>query len=127
MNEKKTYLTPLQKLSKQAAFTLLELLTTVSVIGILSAIAIPQFAEYKAKGFDARAKADLRDVAAAEEAYYSENFHYVDCDQDTCPILLPELNYLSEGVILQFTAASDGFTGTASHPKGSGSIFTWEQ
>lgn len=115
------------RLKRESAFTLIELLTTVSIIGILSAIALPQFAEYKGKGFDARAKSDLRNVAAAEEAYFSENFTYVDCDQDTCPVLLPELNYLSEGVILQFTATANGFTGTATHPQGSGSVFTWTQ
>lgn len=119
--------TTFRKFKRQAAFTLIELLTTISLVGILSAIALPQFSEYKAKGFDARAKSDLRNVAAAEEAYYSENFTYVDCDQDSCPVLLPELNYLSEGVILQVTATAAGFTGTATHPQGSGSVFTWDQ
>jgi type IV pilus assembly protein PilA len=59
-----------------AGFTLIELLVVIAIIGILAAIAIPQFAAYRAKGFDARAASDCRNTATAEEAYFVTNTTY---------------------------------------------------
>ncbi|HXG51862.1 MAG TPA: prepilin-type N-terminal cleavage/methylation domain-containing protein [candidate division Zixibacteria bacterium] len=65
--------TPLQS---QSGFTLIELLVVVAIIGILAAIAIPQFSEYRKRGYEAQVKADLRNAATAEEAYFTQNFTY---------------------------------------------------
>lgn len=111
---------------KEKGFTLIELLVVIAIIGILAAIAIPQFAEYRARGFDARARSDLRNVATAEEAYFVDNEAYVACTQATCPGLLPGIDALSDGVTLSMAlAGATAFTGSSSHSKGR-LTFLWD-
>ena len=112
--------------STTRGFTFIELLVVIAVIGILAAIAIPKFAQYRARGFDSRARADLHNVATAEEAYYTDNTVYLDCDESDCTSLLPGNFGPSEGVRLRITAAAESFTGTATHPGGTGITCNWD-
>ncbi len=57
----------------EQGFTLIELLVVVAIIGILAAIAIPQYATYKQQAADSKAKSDLHNMATAMEAYYGSN------------------------------------------------------
>ena len=108
----------------EKGFTLIELLVVIAIIGILAAIAIPQFAAYRARGFDARAKSDLRNVATAEEAYFADNEKYKDCSSAGCNIL-PGIKALSAQVTLAITSTTTGFTGTSTSAKGTGVTCNW--
>ena len=110
----------------EKGFTLIELLVVIAIIGILAAIAIPQFAEYRARGFDARARSDLRNVATAEEAYFVDNEVYKSCTNGSCATDLPGIGALSSGVTLQITASGSGFTGTSTHAQGTGVTCNWD-
>ncbi len=57
-------------------FTIIELLIVVIIIGVLATIAIPKFANTKAKAFDATAVSDLRNAMVALEAYFADNLTY---------------------------------------------------
>jgi type IV pilus assembly protein PilA len=60
---------------QEQGFTLIELLVVVAIIGILAAIAIPQYAAYKQQAADSQAKSDLHNMATAMEAYYGSNLN----------------------------------------------------
>lgn len=107
-------------------FTLIELIVAIGIIGILAAIAVQQYAIYKAQGFDARAKTDLRNLASAEEAYFVDNEVFLSCTDSDCATLLPGIVALSDGVTVEVTAAAESFTATAEHPQGSGATCSWD-
>jgi type IV pilus assembly protein PilA len=61
----------LTKLRSRKGFTLIELLIVVAIIGILAAIAIPQFSAYRVKAYNSAATSDLRNLKTALEQWYN--------------------------------------------------------
>ena len=57
-------------------FTLIELMIVIAIIGILAAIAIPQFSAYRTRSYNSAANADIRNAATAQEAYYVDHQSY---------------------------------------------------
>lgn len=64
------------KKSNKKGFTLVELLVVVAIIGILAAIAIPQFASYRKKAQDSASLSDAKRIQTEAEAYYADEQHY---------------------------------------------------
>src|SRR5260221_12571970 len=74
-------------------FTLIELLIVVVIIRILAAIAIPKFANTKAKAYIASMKSDLRNLVTAEEAYFADSVKYSATTSCTTPPTVATVNF----------------------------------
>lgn len=70
------------KRNSEEGFTLIELMIVIAIIGILAAIAIPQFAAYRTRSYNSAAESDVRNIATAQEAYYVDNSTYSNAVTD---------------------------------------------
>jgi len=104
-------------------FTMIELLVVVAIIGILSAIALPQYAALRARGYNSRVESDARNASTSEEAYFVDNNVYSN-NCATLPDFKP-----STGVTCSATTKAcgtgSGFTITTTHPQATKTC-TWD-
>jgi prepilin-type N-terminal cleavage/methylation domain-containing protein len=99
----------------EGGFTLIELLVVIAIIGILAAIAIPQFAAYRRRGFEAQATSALKNMATAQEAYFVTNNAYSSCGGAVCTSGTPP-GWNATGVVnVTSSGGTTGFTLTATH------------
>lgn len=103
-------------------FTLIELLVVTSIIGLLASIAIPQYASFRARGFDAKVQSTVRHAATGEEGYYTTNLTYTTNAAD-----LREMVF--DDVVITITPGNSGniatsFRITGSHPRAS-HTYSW--
>ncbi len=93
-----------KRVKGQKGFTLIELMIVVAIIGILAAIAIPNFLRYQAKSRQSEAKTNLGAVFVAETAYFSENSRYGS---------FSEIGYALAGTTNRYTYRSPAIGGAA--------------
>ena len=64
------------RLKAEGGFTLIELLVVIAIIGILAAIAIPQFSAYRRRGYDSDVKSNVKNSSTSQEAYFTDKNTY---------------------------------------------------
>ena len=82
----------------KSGFTLIELLIVIAIIGILSAIGISQYTQYKIRAYDAHSKQALKDMHLLCNAYWIDN----DCSEECS---LPKIKDAAYGFNQNFDLA----------------------
>jgi prepilin-type N-terminal cleavage/methylation domain-containing protein len=99
------------RVRRKHGFTLIELLIVMVIIGILVAVLIPRWANSRDRALQAAMNSDLRNLATAEESYFSDSASYTTS-------LSALIGFRSsQGVTVAINQASTGgWSATASHP-----------
>ena len=97
-------------------FTLIELMITVAIIGIIASIAIPNFIRYQARARRSEAFSNVASMARAQKAYQAEHNAFVDIVEETGEPSLPDPALYDDGLLgpttMPWDAAASGFFDT---------------
>jgi len=97
-------------------FTLIELMIVVAIIGILAAIAIPNFLKFQAKSKQSEAKTNLKAVLTAETSYFGEYNQYGTFNTvNWSPVGTRQLYayFITDGTTPEYNSAPVVYPGTA--------------
>lgn len=101
--------------NREMGFTLIELMIVIAIIGILAAIAVPNFMQYRQNAFNSKTMSDIKNAMTAQESYYFDNSSYAASVTD-----LEAIGWKSSAdVVFDISAASaTGYTMAAFHTAG---------
>jgi prepilin-type N-terminal cleavage/methylation domain-containing protein len=105
------------------AFTLIELLIVIIVIGILAGLGLPQYLKTKERALDDEATVNLKIIQAAEKIYHMETGVYQACANNACLNNNLKLS-LPQGSARNWRYYTDA-AGTAAAERLSGTPRTW--
>jgi len=88
---------------RQQGFTLIELMITVAIIGILSSIAVPSYMSYVTKSKRTEAKTELLRIAQLQESYYVQNLSYAKALNGTVGLGFPGASQTTESGLYSIT------------------------
>ena len=103
----------------EKGFTLIELMIVIAIIGILAAIAIPQFSAYRQRSYNSGAQADLRNAATAQEAYFVDYSSYSGTVSDLEGSSYGLYTTENVTIAIPSTSSADGYTMSSYHSSGS--------
>ena len=79
------------------AFTLIELIVVIAIIGILASVIYPSFSNYQKKSRDGKIKVDIKNVSDALKRYFIDNGAYpINSTFNTCPSDISSINELKK-------------------------------
>ena len=100
----------MRKLRNNEGFTLVELMVVVAIIGILAAVAIPNFQTYQAKSKTSEAKLLLSAIYMAETSFIADADTYATCLEDM-GYVHPSNSYFAGGFNADHKSNKAGFNG----------------